>query len=40
MKIFDLDLEGYTAVDVKNAFKVLAKDDDNHVDMTLIENIV
>ena len=40
MKIFNLDLDGYTAVDIKNAFKVLAENDDNHIDMNIIDDIV
>ncbi len=40
LKIFDLDLEGYTSTDVKNAFKVLARDNDSHVEMDVIEEIV
>jgi len=34
LKIFELDLEGYTSQDIVNAFKVLAKDRDNHIEMS------
>ena len=40
LKIFDLDLEEYTPVDVKNAFRLLAKDSDKFVDMKEMEEIV
>ena len=40
LKIFDLDLEGYTSTDVKNAFKVLAKENDSHVKMNVIKEII
>ena len=40
LKIFDLNLEEYNTVDVKNAFKILAKDSDEHVDMEEINAIV
>lgn len=40
LKIFELDLEGYTPQDIINAFKVLARDRDSHIQMSYIEQIV
>ena len=40
MKIFQLKLPDYTTVDVKNAFRLLAKDDDNYIPYGKIEKIL
>jgi Ca2+-binding EF-hand superfamily protein len=38
--VFKLDLENYTPVDIKNAFGVLAKDSDSHIDIKIIDDLV
>lgn len=40
MKIFQLKLPDYTPVDVKNAFRLLAKDDDNFIPAAKIKKIL
>ena len=38
--VFKLDLENYTSIDIKNAFGVLAKDSETHIDIKLIDDLV
>lgn len=38
--VFKLDLENYTPLDIKNAFGVLAKDNDSHIDIKIIDDLV
>lgn len=38
--VFKLDLDNYTPVDIKNAFGVLAKDSDTHIDIKIIDDLV
>lgn len=40
MKIFQLRLPDYTPIDVKNAFRLLAKDDDNFISAVKIKKIL
>jgi calmodulin len=40
MKIFQLKLPDYTTTDVKNAFRLLAKDDDNFIPAAKIKKIL
>ena len=40
LSVFKLDLENYTSIDIKNAFTVLAKDNDTHLDIKIIEELV
>ena len=40
MKIFHLKLQDYTIGDVKNAFKLLAKDDDKYIPLQKIRKIL
>lgn len=40
LKIFDLKMTDYTPVDVKNAFKLLAKDDDKYIILETIKDIL
>jgi Ca2+-binding EF-hand superfamily protein len=40
MKIFQLKLQDYTTVDVKNAFRLIAKDDDNFIPSAKIKKIL
>lgn len=40
MKVFDLKLQDYTPVDVRNAFRLIAKDDDKYLKMTKIKKIL
>lgn len=40
MKIFTLKLPDYTTTDVKNAFRLLAKDDDNYIPAAKIKKIL
>ena len=40
LKIFNLKMADYTSIDVKNAFKLLAKDDDKHISLESIKEIL
>jgi len=40
LKIFNLKMTDYTSVDVKNAFKLLAKDDDKYISLESIKEIL
>ena len=40
LKIFNLKMTDYTSVDVKNAFKLLAKDDDKYISLEAIKEIL
>lgn len=40
LKIFNLKMTDYTSVDVKNAFKLLAKDDDKYISLETIKEIL
>jgi len=40
LKIFNLKMTDYTSVDVKNAFKLLAKDDDKYISLEVIKEIL
>lgn len=40
MKIFQLKLQDYTTTDVKNAFRLIAKDDDNYIASSKIKKIL
>jgi hypothetical protein len=38
--VFKLDLDNYTPIDIKNAFGVLAKDSETHIDIKIIDDLV
>ena len=40
LSVFKLDLDNYTPVDIKNAFGVLAKDSETHIDIKIIDDLV
>ena len=40
LKIFNLKLNDYTFNDVKNAFKLLAKDDDRYIPLEKIKKVL
>jgi len=40
LKIFNLKMADYTSIDVKNAFKLLAKDDDKYISLESIKEIL
>lgn len=40
LKIFNLKLTDYTFNDVRNAFKLLAKDDDKYINLDKIKKIL